>query len=312
MRSLSLLLGCISLFACFDAAAQFSEVACPAEVQKLTPTAACAVRTSFSFLIFGSMPADTPAQACSIAATLLTQSSNIATACKFDAVQNSCNCTEDGSGVVTNWTVLANPDSLRPVCPANYSNSPRMRVPVTTVDGFHTTMPVCVGPERAPAPDAPPVTPACPVMPLRMMTDPVAIEHERGKFAASSDSERLSAAAAAGKACMLSRSDSSVVFPVSAYRPAEFQSHLKELWDKWHGLLNNTNPACISIREDLRREWLKHKLVRDPQSSPPHASGDAVDIAGLPANMIDATASYCGMQRPDPAAGPLHFQPGRK
>ncbi len=301
-------LGCLSLLICLDATAQFSNVNCPAEVFNTTPGATCAVRTSFSFLIFGSTPADTPAQACTFAANLLTQSSNINTTCKFEAAQNSCSCIEADSGMSNSWSVDINPDSLMPACPADFHVAPRTRLPVTASGGFTAMMPVCVGPGKNP----PPVTPPCPVSALKEMTDPAAIQHERGKFVAGSDLARLSSATMAGQACMLERVDKTTVFPVAGYRPAEFQAHLKELWDKWHGLLNNTNPACKAIKEDLRREWLKHKLVRDPLTSPHHVSGEAVDIAGLgPANG-DALAANCGMMRPDPVASPLHFQPGRK
>lgn len=314
MRFHSSLIGCLCFLVCLDAAAQFTDAKCPAEVLSVTPNATCAARTKFSFLIFGSMPADTPTQACNIAATILAQNSNIPTACKFDASQDNCNCMEDGGVVTTSWPVVENPDSLMPLCPADFTPSSTMRMQVTTIEGFHTSMPVCLGPikDSLPPPPPPPVTPQCPVAALQAMKDPAAVQHERGEFAARSDLARLNAAAMAGQACMLDRADKAAVFPVSAFRPAEYQAHLKEVWDKWHGIANNTSPACKTIKDDLRREWLKHKLVRDPQTSLPHASGEAVDIVGIATKTVDATAAYCGMMRPDPVASPLHFQPGRK
>lgn len=323
MRSLSPLLACISLLVCLDAAAQFSEANCPADILALAPNASCAVRTNFSYLIFGSMPANTPVQACNIAATILTQAANIATSCQFDAMQSACNCDEEGSGLSSSWTVVENPDSLLPACPADFTVSPRLRLPMTTVDGFRTTMPVCIGAAKNPpllplpvvSPPASPPSPvpvACPFSALREMTDPIALQHERGKFSAVSDRARLTAAAATGQACMLARVDAASVFPVAAYRPAQYQAHLKELWDKWQGLVNDASAACKPLKDSLRREWLKHKLVRDPQTSPSHAAGDAIDIAGFSEKNVDAAAAYCGMLRPDPVTSPLHFQPGRK
>lgn len=326
MRFLSPLLGCLSLLACLDAAAQFSEANCPAEILAVAPNASCVVRSNFSYLIFGSMPASTPAQACSIAATILTQASNIATACQFDALQSSCNCAEEGSGISSSWTVAENPDSLLPACPTDFTVSPRLRLPLTSVDGFRTMMPVCIGaaknPLLPPLPPLPVVSPpasppspmpvACPVTALREMTDPLALQHEHGKFSAVSDHARLTAATAAGQACMLARVDAASVFPVAAYRPPEFQAHLKELWDKWQGLSKDASAACKPLKDNLRREWLKHKLVRDPQAHSPHTTGEAIDITGFSEHNVDAVAAYCGMLRPDPAASPLHFQPGRK
>ena len=103
------LLGLLGLLLSLQAGAaigpEFTPVACPAVVLDDIPNANCAVRSNFSFLIFGSVPATTPSQACAIASTQLTESANIPTACQFISPLRSCVCTEQG-GFETAWPVV--------------------------------------------------------------------------------------------------------------------------------------------------------------------------------------------------------------
>jgi len=312
--------GLLSLLVCLQGVAatapEFVPVACPAVVLNDIPGANCAVRSNFSFLVFGSVPAATPSQACAIAAIQLTQSANIPTACQFSAPMRSCVCTEQG-GFETTWPVAENSASLAPMCPADFTEMPKVRVPVTGPEGYPSALPVCVGNIRNGPPVGGGATPPIPepepclTPPLRAMTDPISLQHERGKYVGASDLEHLSAAGKSGQACLVARTERSRVFPVAAYVPFEYQQHLKEVWDTWHALRTNTSAACKATRDAARLEWIKHKLVRDPQPSAAHAAGNAVDIAGLPAASADRTAAYCGMVRPDAKASPLHFHTGK-
>jgi hypothetical protein len=315
-----LLLGLLSLLVCLDVGAtsvgDFAPVACPEAVLDDIPNASCAVRTNFSFLIFGSIQAVTPSMACVIASAQLTQSASTPTSCEFSSPLRSCVCTEQG-GFQTTWPVTEDSASLLPMCPADFTGMPQIRVPVKGADGFPSALGVCVGNVRnVPLPDGetppPVVAPApCTVPPLHAMSDPDSLQHERGKYVGSSDLEHLGATAKNGQACMLARVDKAVVFPVAGHLPGEYQQHLKEVWDTWHALRNDTNAACKATRDAARLEWLKHKLVRDPPMSQTHAAGNAVDITGLAAASADASAAICGMSRPDVKASPQHFQPGK-
>ena len=327
MRYLKALPGLLSLFVCLAASpasaaslGDFAPVACPAAVLNDIPNANCAVRNNFSFLIFGSIPAATPSQACTIASMQLTDSTNVPTACEFSAAQRGCICTEEG-GFQKTVAVTEDSASLLPMCPDDFTAIPQIRVPVKGAEGFPSALAVCVGNVRNPPPpkDEPPTpTPppvpvpvTCPVAPLHAMSDPVSLQHERGKYVGASDLEHLGALAKSAQACMLGRADKTSVFPVAGYLPSEYQQHLSEVWEIWHALRNNTSAACKATGDAVRLEWLKHKLVRDPQFSQSHAAGSAVDITGLASASADQAAAYCGMARPDPKASPLHYQTGK-
>ena len=332
MNALKPLLGLLSLLVCLDAAAQFSVVSCPDSILADTPDAGCMVRTDFSFLVLGSTPAATPTEACKIAAAQLIQSSNVPTACKFSAADNACGCIEQSSGFESSLPVTENPDSLIPVCPADFKESLLARVPVVGAEGFRTTLAVCVGKTQKPLPPPPPpalpppptqpgpmppsppspVSETCPLPLLHAILDPFALQHERGKYVGISDLEHLAPATRMAAECMQSRFGKTVIFPVAAFLPVAYQAHLKDVWDLWHASRKDTNPLCKNVRDTAKLEWLKHKLVRAPQMNLQHASGMAVDVAGLPAATIDANAAYCGLIRPDPQNSPLHFEVGKK
>src|SRR6266481_1198268 len=51
---------------------------------------------------------------------------------------------------------------------------------------------------------------------------------------------------------------------ISAYRPPEYQSHFREIWDKWKppgNLQSNTDPGCASIKAAVQAEFNKHGLA---------------------------------------------------
>ena len=86
----------------------------------------------------------------------------------------------------------------------------------------------------------------------------------------------------------------------SAYRPAEYQLHLREVWDKWQALRDNTSRACQLIRHVVQNEVNKHSLanlaVRPAGASGAHVEGRAIDVnfgaTGLTvANVVDHAAT---------------------
>ncbi len=101
----------------------------------------------------------------------------------------------------------------------------------------------------------------------------------------------------------------------SAYRPAEYQSHLREIYDKWcgQGLKTNTQVACTSIKSAISTEVGKHfgsswSCGSVGQTSQ-HSSGTAVDISGInhsSAAVQQAAASSCLTWRNYPG-DPYHY-----
>jgi hypothetical protein len=150
----------------------------------------------------------------------------------------------------------------------------------------------------------------CPVAPLTPVTDPEAIEHERGIYSTRPDISKLSARAAEGAQCILQRVKSlgkRAKFS-SAYRPPTYQTHLREVWDKWKLLENNTEAACAALREIVAAEMDRHSIVHQPGKTSRHSLGNAVDIGSVPESEADAVAASCNMKRAVPGDAP-HFEP---
>jgi hypothetical protein len=97
----------------------------------------------------------------------------------------------------------------------------------------------------------------------------------------------------------------------SAYRTPAYQSHLREVWDKWQLLQNNTQPECQDIRTQVQQEFNQHGLgastVRPASPSGTHTQGIAFD-ARVSRVDPDATAQGCQLYRPFPTRDPVHFQ----
>lgn len=72
----------------------------------------------------------------------------------------------------------------------------------------------------------------------------------------------------------------------SAYRPAAYQAHLKEIHTKWcvQGLQSNTDPVCAAVKSEVSAEMSKHGLscTRPVATVSNHTNGLAVDVSGGP------------------------------
>ncbi len=152
--------------------------------------------------------------------------------------------------------------------------------------------------------------PQCPVPPLSSITDPASLEHENGLFSRSPDMGRLSAATQQGAACIVNqtRALGQRATITSAFRPNRYQSHLREVWDKWMLLRDDSSAVCQPTKESVRIEWERHRIVRQPGNTSNHSAGNAVDIAGVPNAQADAIALACNMRRPL-ADDPVHYEP---
>ncbi len=151
----------------------------------------------------------------------------------------------------------------------------------------------------------------CPVPPLTPITDPAAQAHEDGRYAGQPDLDNLNARAQAGAACILQRAagEGIIAAITSAYRPAQYQRHLQEVYDKWLLLKDNAQPECQEVKDAVRREFNKHRVIRRPVNNSQHSSGNAVDITGIPGSNADSIAAACNMYRPEPVKDRVHFVP---
>jgi hypothetical protein len=156
----------------------------------------------------------------------------------------------------------------------------------------------------------------CATPPLTAITDPVAQNFENGNNV---DTAHLNAATSAGLGCMqgaVGQLGGSMTVS-SAFRPVSYQGHLREVWDTWDALRNNTDPECQELKTQVRNEFTRHGLLLSqrpaaPNPNAPHSLGNAFDatITRLPANnTVDTVAASCTMRRPWPVNDPVHYQP---
>ena len=100
----------------------------------------------------------------------------------------------------------------------------------------------------------------------------------------------------------------------SAYRPSEYQGHLREIWDKWKApgnLKTNTDPACAATRAAVQAEFNKHGLgashIRPASPNGTHTRGLAIDMSIGGLQNVDALAGQCHLYRPFPTRDKVHF-----
>ncbi len=160
-------------------------------------------------------------------------------------------------------------------------------VPVTASDGHSITCKV----DTAPGPVS---SSAC--SPLHAVSDSLAQQMENGTklLWANTDPRLQKCAAKLGGT------------PVSAFRPASYQSHLLEVHTKWcdQGLSTNTDASCSSVKSAVSAEMSKHGLscARPVATRSNHTSGIAVDMSGAnPNNAAAACFSWFG------PADPVHY-----
>ncbi len=70
----------------------------------------------------------------------------------------------------------------------------------------------------------------------------------------------------------------------SAYRPAAYQQHLRNVWYKWMGELRDSNdPACQELRAQVEEEFKRHHLIetQHPVTVSDHTRGLAFDATAV-------------------------------
>ncbi len=101
----------------------------------------------------------------------------------------------------------------------------------------------------------------------------------------------------------------------SAYRPPAYQTHLRELHDKWcaGGLSTNTATECSAVKSSIGSEMARHGLscARPVGVTSNHSSGNAIDISTNVAHgsqaVRDAAAASC-LTWPLGASDPVHYE----
>ncbi len=105
----------------------------------------------------------------------------------------------------------------------------------------------------------------------------------------------------------------------SAYRPATYQAHLRDVWHKWvDELRDNHDPACVDLKAQVGNEFSRHGLLatQHPVEISDHTLGIGFDAAVvLPAAKrkrarvsLDRLARLAGVLRPAIRRDPVHFR----
>jgi len=151
----------------------------------------------------------------------------------------------------------------------------------------------------------------CQVPPLSPL-DAAAQTFENGQTI---DTANLNAAMQTGLTCLQNAvAAAGGTFTLSsAYRPPSYQTHLREVWDRWNDLRNRREPECQDLRTQVQTDFNRHGLLltqRPAAAGGPHTPGSAFDatITRLPAGQtVDTLAAGCSLQRPLPATDPVHY-----
>lgn len=151
----------------------------------------------------------------------------------------------------------------------------------------------------------------CDVEDLKPLTDPLAIKMERGdRVIKDGLTSGMKKALEQFKKAV---GDCGGKFSVtSAYRPREYQAHLREVWTKYYLLKGDNCPECQSLKKKIEGEFNEHNLKFKPAGESKHSTGMAADISiTLPGDCkktIDELAKESGLYRPIPKKDPVHFQ----
>ena len=173
----------------------------------------------------------------------------------------------------------------------------------------------------SPGPSTSPSRSLCPVPGLSPVTDPQAIAFENlsGPVVDTHDLRHRTYSALM-KFINEIRSVGGMITLKSAYRPAAYQAHLQQVWDKWMQLRNNHSAACQDLRAQVLTEFNRHHLIETqrPVDDSDHTRGLAFDATVVLPRVLrfgrhrrvtlDKLARYAGLRRPDIRHDPVHFK----
>lgn len=152
---------------------------------------------------------------------------------------------------------------------------------------------------------------SCTVPPITPLTDASALSFEGGQTI---DTEHLSGPMQTALSCVQAATAdvNGSVRLASAYRPPEYQAHLRAIWDKWNLLRDMRQPECNNLRNLVQAEFNRHGLLltqRPASADGPHTQGLAVDMSStLPLNQFLTVANQCQLYRRIPVADPVHYE----
>jgi len=153
----------------------------------------------------------------------------------------------------------------------------------------------------------------CAIPPLTPLTNPLSLSFEAGNTIDIGDlTQPMQVALACFQgACVMAGGTFTLT---SAYRPSPYQSHLREVWDRWlapGNLQSNTDPACQELKAQVQNEFTRHGLgastIRPASGNGSHTRGLAIDVvtSGV---AVDSIAATCQLYRPFRATDPVHFE----
>ena len=151
----------------------------------------------------------------------------------------------------------------------------------------------------------------CPIEPLPPITDPTVLLFESNPNR--SDNSCLTPAMSTALSCLLTAATNAGGSPSvgSACRPAAYNRHLRDVWEKWYyELKDDRNPACAALRTEVGAHFNRHGLLlsQSPALNSKHITGEAVDVTiQRPAAQIDTLAAGCKLYRPLPVKDRVHF-----
>ncbi len=120
----------------------------------------------------------------------------------------------------------------------------------------------------------------CNIPPLTPLTDPDAIAFENGQRWITSGLTAETLAALKGFQARITALHGSYT-PNSAYRPPEYQLHLRDVYGRWDDLRGRREPECETLRTEVQNEFRDHGLsigARPAGPSGPHVRGTAFDM----------------------------------
>lgn len=75
---------------------------------------------------------------------------------------------------------------------------------------------------------------------------------------------------------------------ISAFRPDWYQTHLREVWDKWQIVRQWPQGRCPTVRANIQAEWVSHGIGSEPGVTSNHSAGTAFDATwNLPTGHAD-------------------------
>jgi hypothetical protein len=149
----------------------------------------------------------------------------------------------------------------------------------------------------------------CPVGKLKPM-DPAMQPYEDGIIDMTSETQ----ATRDGATCIVREARTRHLSPriASGYRPPAYQTHIREVYDKWQLLENNNDSVCADTKRQVEIEYKRHsKFSHQPGNTSRHSSGRAVDIHLSAYTDADIIAAGCNSMSRPVANDRSHFESSR-